>query len=72
MPDQMGEWCPEHDPRGLHCFCDEKRDLDAGVHRHGSMDNGLGGYLCICGGLMVFDTCLGTDEETVQSVDESP
>lgn len=38
------------DHKGYVCFCDEERDRALGIHRASWLDDGLGGYLCICGG----------------------
>jgi hypothetical protein len=55
MPDQLGHPCPDHSAPGFRCFCDEARDLAAGIHRPGTLADAFGGYQCICGDLM----CLG-------------
>jgi hypothetical protein len=49
MPDQQGQYCPEHDPQGYHCACDEGRDRAAGIHRASGLGNAFGGYVCVCG-----------------------
>jgi hypothetical protein len=64
MPDGQGKRCQLHDPkfrfvqwiwgrrfgrqRYIVCFRDEERDRLAGVHRCSSLDDGFGGYLCVC------------------------
>ncbi len=46
MPDQRRQPCAEHDP--LTCFCDERRDREAGVHRPSGVADAFGGYVCVC------------------------
>jgi hypothetical protein len=53
--------CTDHP--GLVCFCDEERDRRAGIHRASGLDDGFGGYLCVCGGGRYSATlgCMATD-----------
>jgi hypothetical protein len=48
VADQLGLPCDKH-PSPLTCFCDEDRDREAGIHRASGLDNGFGGYKCVCG-----------------------
>lgn len=62
MADQRGNYCDVHDPRPgwfrrllgarpsltHRCFCDEDHDRAAGIHRASGLDDGMGGYLCVC------------------------
>lgn len=63
MPDQQGRACLEHGPQ--HCSCDEERDRAAGIHRASGLDDGLGGYLCVClrGRYSVKYGCMASTEE---------
>jgi hypothetical protein len=49
VPDQLGNDCPNHPDPGISCFCDEVRDLAAGMHRPGQIADAFGGYQCVCG-----------------------
>ncbi len=46
MPDQLRQPCADHDPST--CFCDERRDREAGIHRPSGVANAFGGYVCVC------------------------
>lgn len=49
LMDQQGRYCADHPLCGWACFCDEDRDRKLKIHRCSGLDDGLGGYLCICG-----------------------
>jgi hypothetical protein len=59
--------CAEHGPQGLVCFCDERRDREAGVHRASGLSDAFGGYLCVClrGSFSVKYGCMAPDAEEV-------
>lgn len=48
MTDGRGLYCEMHPGSSMRCFCDEERDRLRGMHRCSGLDDGFGGYMCIC------------------------
>lgn len=61
--DQQGNYCAEHSPHGITCFCDEDRDRAVGIHRPSSNGNMFGGYDCVCGEPWLTTYCLGSPSD---------